>query len=366
MGFALLWAVLAAVGLIGIWQRLTQGHLPAGYGSYAPWGLWIAIYFHGVGIAGGVFAIGALGHLLDWPGFTSRRVLRSIIILSFAAFTPAFLGVWLDLGHPERAAAIMLRPNFGSMMAFNAWMYNAFMAVAGLILLLSYRQDNGWLKPLLVLAGLLSLMFPSQSGAFFGVVETKPFWNSALLPMLFLTGALTSGSALLLVVRRLMGDDGAGIDRLRVIVGLGLAAYTVFEFAEFSIALWNPHVHAPEIELILWGPYWWVFWIVHLACGMVLPGLLLITGSRRCWWWGALLVAICFISSRLNVLIPGQATGDLLGLQGAFQHPRLSFIYHATAMEYLVGLFLVALGMAVFWAGLRIERLLAARCGANA
>ena len=162
------WGILLAVGLVGIWQRATAGHLPAGYGSYAPWGLWIAIYFHGVGIAGGAFAIGVLGFLRDWPGFTSRKALRTTIILSFAAMVPGFLGVWLDLGHPERAASIFLRPNFNSMMAFNAWMYNAFLLLAAVCWFLSYRRDAGWLKPLLCLGVLLALMFPSQSGAFFG------------------------------------------------------------------------------------------------------------------------------------------------------------------------------------------------------
>lgn len=362
-----LWLVLLAVGCIGLWQRATQGHLPAGYGSYAPWGLWIAIYFHGVGIAGGAFAIGALGYICDWPGFRCRTALRTTILLSFAAFIPAFLGVWLDLGHPERAADIMLRPNFGSMMAFNAWMYNGFMVVAAAAFLLSYAKASSWLKPLLCLAGVLALMFPSQSGAFFGVVDAKPFWNSALMPMIFLTSAITAGAAMLLTVRGLVkpGEDDEAAPRLRAVVLAGIAAYAVFEFAEFSIALWNPTGHAPEVELILWGPYWWVFWLVHLAVGMALPALLLASASRPLWWLGSLLVAVCFISARLNVLVPGQATGDLLGLQEAFQHERLTYVYQATAMEYLVGLFLVALGMAVFWAGLRIERLIAARSGAN-
>lgn len=363
-----LWGILLGLGCIGMWLRITQGHLPAGYGSYAPWGLWIAIYFHGVGIAGGAFALGALGYILDWPGFTDKRALRTTIILSFAAFMPAFLGVWLDLGHPERAASIMLSPNFTSMMAFNAWMYNGFMVVAGGAFLLSYATASSWLKPLLCLAGVLSLMFPSQSGAFFGVVDAKPFWNSALMPMLFLTGAITAGAAMLLAVRGLVrgGGEDLAITRLRTVVLAGIAAYAVFEFAEFSIALWNPTVHAPEVELIMWGPFWWVFWIVHLAIGMALPTVLLLTRSRQAWWWGALLVSICFISSRLNVLVPGQATGDLLGLQSAFQHERLTFVYQATAMEYLVGLFLVALGMGVFWIGQRIDSILAAKAGTNA
>lgn len=361
-----IWGVgilLFALGAIGLWQRATTGHDGAGYGSYAPWGLWIALYFHGVGLAGGAFVAGTLGYVLRWRGFDTASALRIAILLAFAAFLPALFAVWLDLGHPERAANVMLRPNFTSMLAFNAWMYNGFLGLAAIAFALTWRPGSEWLKPVLVAAAILGVMLPSQSGAFFGVVDAKPFWNTALMPILFLAGSLTAGAALLLAVRVLVpsaADEGA-VERLRTLVLSGLGLYLLLEFAELSIALWSPAGHAAEVELILWGPYWWVFWAVHLLAGIVVPSFLLAQRSRAGWWIAAALVAVCFVSSRLNVLVPGQATADLLGLQGAFQHPRLSYVYQATLMEYLVGLFLVAAGMAVFWAGRRLEELLSRR-----
>lgn len=361
----LLWiAWIAALGLgaVGIFQRMTQGHLPAGYGSYVPWGLWVAIYFHGVGIAGGAFVLGAGGFVLDLPGFRHPATLRTVIVLAVAAIIPAFMGVWLDLGHMERAFYIFLSPNFTSMMAFNAWMYNAFIIIAAACWLLSLKARSDWLKPLLCLAIMFSVLFPSQSGAFFGVVEAKGFWHSALLPMLFLASAITAGAATLLLVRSILGpmhEDPSShawaLGRLRLVTLIGLIVYFVFEFAEFSIALWNPNVHAPAIELILWGPYWWVFWIIHLLLGGVAPLAILMSRRPGAWAIAAFLVAATFISARLNVLVPGQAVGELDGLQDAFHHDRLKYIYHATVMEYFVGLFLLAVGMAAFFLGQKIN-----------
>jgi protein NrfD len=362
-----LWLIVLALGLIGVYQRFTQGHLPAGYGSYVPWGLWVALYFHGVGIAGGAFVIGAGGYILDIPGFRNRRVLRTVIVLSIAAIVPAFLGVWFDLGHLARAHRIFTAPAFTSMMAFNAWMYNIFMICAGFAWLLSFRKDSGWLKPVLCLALVFSVLFPSQSGAFFGVVDAKTYWHSALLPMIFLTSAITAGSATLLLIRILTrsneddSDHEAAIRRLRLITLLGLCIYFVFEFAEFSIALWNPVSHAPAIELMLWGPYWWVFWIVHLALGGIVALILLSFNRPYLWMAAALIIAVTFVSTRLNVLVPGQAVGEIVGLQEAFHHERLTYIYHATAMEYLVGLFLLAVGMATFYIGQKVSRIIEAR-----
>jgi molybdopterin-containing oxidoreductase family membrane subunit len=361
----LVWLVSLILGTWGVYQRIAQGHLPAGYGSYVPWGLWVALYFHGVGIAGGAFVIGALGFILDWPGFTKPAVLRAVIVLSAAAILPAFAGVWFDLGHMERSANIFLSPSFTSMMAFNAWMYSVFMVVAAICWLLSYRRQSAWLKPWLCLGMLFSILFPSQSGAFFGVVDARPFWHSALLPILFLTSAVTAGAATLLVVRAIVAEPGDGenslaaVARLRVLTLIGIVAYFVFEFAEFSIALWNPLSHSPALELILWGPYWWVFWIVHLLLGGLIPLALLATRRPDAWLLAGVLVAVAFISARLNVLVPGQAVGEIQGLQQAFQHERLKYIYNATPMEYLVGLLLLAIGITVFYVGQRLSRALA-------
>ena len=111
---------------MGVVQRLLHGHLPTGYGSYVPWGLWIGLYFLGVGISGGSFVIGSVGYLFGVNGFSKPEELRMAIVLSVAAILPAFIGVTLDLGHPERLFYILMYPTFTSMMAFNAWMYNVF------------------------------------------------------------------------------------------------------------------------------------------------------------------------------------------------------------------------------------------------
>ena len=76
----------------------------------------------------------------------------------------------------------------------------ALAAVAVVAWLLSYRAGSTWLRPVLCLGIFFAVLFPSQSGAFFGVVDAKLYWHSALLPILFLTSAVTAGAAMLLLV----------------------------------------------------------------------------------------------------------------------------------------------------------------------
>ena len=155
----LVWILFLIAGIVGVVLRMTHGHNAAGYGSYVPWGLWIGVYFLGVGISGGSFILGGLGYLFGVEGFSKPSDLRCAIVLSLAALLPAFLGVWLDLGRMDRLMNIIINPSFTSMMAFNAWMYNIFMVVAVLCWLLSFKQTTSWLKPLLTLGMFFSFVF---------------------------------------------------------------------------------------------------------------------------------------------------------------------------------------------------------------
>jgi protein NrfD len=360
-----LWVVFLAslaLGSVGMAMRLLGGHLPAGYGSYVPWGLWVAIYTHGVGIAAGAFAVSTVGFLLRVEGFRTPRSLRLACVLVVAAFGPSLLIVGLDLGRMERAWRVLVTPSFTSMMAFNTWTYLALLAVCGAVWYLSYRPDRGWLRPLLVVGALLSIMIPIPSGVFFAVAQTNPYWHTALLPVLVFVSAMTAGAATLLLVRAIVADvEGPDLRRdalaalrlLRILVLVGIALYFVMELAEFWVAFWD--AGSPELSLVLTGPYWWVFWIVHVGLGGILPLGLLASRRPRAWVVAGALVAFAFVSSRLNVLIPGQAVSELEGLQEAFVHPRLDHLYQATPMEYLVGLFILALGMAIMYVGLRLS-----------
>jgi len=367
IGLWSIFAISAVIGTYGLFLRLTQGHLPTGYGSYVPWGLWIAIYFHGVGIAAGAFAVTALGYLLRIPGFRDIRAVRLTTVLVAATIGPALLAVGLDLGKMTRAWRIILAPAFTSMMAFNSWLYIALLIVCAVAWWLSFRPDRGWLRPVLALGLLIAIAVPSQSGAFFGVVDSKPYWHSALLPILLLVSAMAAGSASLLLVRAVIAKFAGptsprgvreplpAIKALRWVVLSSVLVYFFLEFAEFSVVLWNPQASAPEISLILTGPYWWVFWLVHVLLGGVIPLVLLVLKRPGAWVLAAGLVATTFISTRLNVLIPGQSISEIKGLQEAFSHPRLDYVYNATPMEYMVALFFLALGMAVLYLGWRLS-----------
>ena len=353
------WLVFVLLGMVGVVFRFATGEKLTGYGSYVPWGLWVALYFHGIGIGGGIFFVGVVGSLLGVRDF--RRRLPEIIMLSVIGMICGLFAIWVDLGHPFRMWKVFLQPSLSSMLAFNAWSYMLFFVVAGSALVLTFRRTSddemrdpsGWLIPLLLMGGVLSVALPSQSGAFFGVVDAKTFWHSPLMPFLFFLSSAVSGAAMLLAAFTFLEENpeqasGQPFRFLRVIVIIGTAMYMVAEFAEISLSYWSTHSHHRRVfDLILFGPFWWVFWIVHVGGTVLYLWLLFKRESLPHIGAGGLLAAFVFLTSRLNILIPAQTLPNLEGLRDAFQDDRLQFHYVASVNEYLVAFFIGALGFAL-------------------
>ena len=127
----------------------------------------------------------------------------------------------------------------------------------------------------------------------------------------------------------------------------------VLEWAEFSIPAWYQIGSAYElIKYVLFGPYWYVFWVVHLLLGVVMP-VLLLAKPRSPVHTGvaAALVAATFFAVRLNLVIPGLITPELRGLEQAYSDPignRLTFSYLPTWFEWQVLLGAIAFGVALW------------------
>ena len=131
----------------------------------------------------------------------------------------------------------------------------------------------------------------------------------------------------------------------------------ILEWAEFSINLYaSIPAHAEAFRLILFGPYWWAFWFVHLGMGVLIPALILLIRGRNTLWVGSagFLIAVTFITVRLNIVLPGLAVPQFEGLERAYESSRLSLTYFPSGMEWLVGLFVVAFGVGLFYAGYKL------------
>lgn len=401
---AAIWTVAFGIGLAGVITRLLTGHEYANYTSSIPWGLWVASYIYFVGLSAGAFLISALVYVFGMKRL--EPIGKLALFTALIALISALLTIWMDLGHEWRFSRVFTSGNPGSMMAWMVWLYTAYAVILVAELYLAIRGDlverasenslrgriaslllgrfggafgsrssasaasdydrTGDMRKLRVLATLgvpLAVAFHGGVGALFGVIGAREYWNASIFPVLFITGALVSGGGLLTAVvaffwpRRGSAEHREIVELLsKLTLGL-LAVYLVMVWAEFSITLYAgiPSGADPFREVIS-GPYPWVFWVFQIGLGAVVPLVLLLAKPRSVPLVGiaSFLIAACFLATRLNVVIPGLIEPQLKGLDTAYVESRLSYDYFPSLMEWSVLLFVITLGIGLFYAGFNL------------
>jgi molybdopterin-containing oxidoreductase family membrane subunit len=353
----ILTVVCLAAGAYGLYLRFTKGYAAANYGSYVPWGLWIAAYVALIGASAGAFGFAAVV-------FTIRKteyygLARLAMLVALGAFAAGMTNVWLDLGHPFRFWKLLVETSWTSIMGWMSWFY----VIYGLILVVGLFLTRNGVIPKFIerfswLAFLFAIAFAGAEGALFGVVGARALWESGLTPILFLVEAALFGVGLVVAAAAIFGKlNTAAARTLGVLMLILLAGLIVLEWAEYSTGLYaSVPAKSSAIMTILIGPYWWVFWGLHLGIGVVLPGLLLLFGRGNVLLTGLAggLIAAMGLATKLNLVLPALAQGELEGLVHAFTGPGLAFTYFPSKMEWLVWLGTLGLGGLIVLTGFRL------------
>lgn len=364
--FWVLGVILLVFGAAGMWQRLNEGLAPTNLTSYVPWGLWVGFYDYLVWMeVGSLIIFTSLVYIVG-----EKRLTRVKPIVLFTGFTVVIMGlliVLLDLGHPERFWHVILYPDFGSMITWMVWLHTTYLLVlvAKLALVLwGGARGERILKYLAYLSLPVGLALIIVSGSIFGVVAARPLWNTASLPLMFLVSALAAGSSLLLLIVVVFWRDKTGEDyraivkRLALLTGIllitGVFAAGVIAFTILYKSSGSP-ARVEAINLILTGPYWWSFWIVHILLGVLIPLAILFTvpGRPRLVGVAAFLSSATFVAVTLNIVIPVLVTPELQGLATAFVDPKLDPNYAPNLMEWMVIAFVFGIGGVIYGLGLR-------------
>ncbi|SMB99317.1 prokaryotic molybdopterin-containing oxidoreductase family, membrane subunit [Thermanaeromonas toyohensis ToBE] len=354
--------VALILGGIGVYQRLSLGHGVAAYSSSIPWGLWVSVYIFFIGLSAGAFLFSTLVYVFQIKEIEPLG--RLSLLTALATLIAALITIWLDLGHMERFWRVFVSPNFRSAMAWMVWLYTAYFLLLLLELWGALRTDgvgNTLMLKILGVIGIpLAIAFHGGVGTLFAVVEAKPYWNTPLFPLLFLVSALSSGSAFLTLVTCLLWPDKsseefkAAIKFLsKAVVGL-LALDLLFELAEVMVGTYSTSPeHFLPYKFILAGQNWWIFWVVHLLFGALIPIVLLTLpkASVNSITWATFLISLGFLAVRYNIVIPGLIVPPLPGLPSAYMEARLQYSYTPTLNEWLVTLFTLALASAILLLG---------------
>jgi len=348
------------IGLWGFYDRLATGHENAAYGSYVVWGLWVAMYLFFAGCAAGGFMIATLEYLFNIQIFKGTgKIALWAALVSLGA---ALLSIWLDLGHMERVWKVYLQGNPSSVMFQMVWGYT----LLGLILLVSLilairKPESQWLKIGMGIGLGVSLFVSGAVGALLGVNAARPFWHIGLFPVQFPVFSLASGVAMLLTILGLFGpkQDPNRPQQLWVLSIASVVLLIVklyFMWADYSQSVYGGvSMNVAAVNQVLYGRYWWAFWILQILVGSFIPLIVLTQPklAKHNGWagWMGLLMLVGYAVARGLIIFPGLTVPELQQLTAAFSGPHLSFDYFPSLMEWAVTLGTIGLAILGFLLG---------------
>mgnify|MGYP002512024053 CR=1 FL=1 len=240
--------------------------------TYEPiWGSIIAWYLFLAGLGAGAFATSAF---LSWrhPEAVAMRKMGHLIAPIAVAVGLVLLMVDAEAGLHNPMRFMLLLGNFGSVMTWGVVFLSVFMviAVAALVLDILKRPVPGWLENV---GAVLALCVAVYTGCLLGVCKTFPLWNNALLPILFLVSAMSTGMAAVLCVAIFRHPEE--FNRVGVfkkfhfclpIIELVLVASLLFVTASnASPAGWE------SVMNLVGGDCALAFWFLFILVGLVLP-----------------------------------------------------------------------------------------------
>jgi len=325
------------------------------------WSLLIVLYPYITGLVAGAFILASLERVFNVREVQPTYRLALLTALAFLLVAP--LPLLAHLGHPGRSFEIFLTPNVRSAMAMFGFIYAWYLMVVLLLeIWFDYRQDlvewstkakglTRWFYRLMTLGATdvspRALRFDATAGriitivgipsAFllhgyvgfiFGSVKANPWWNSVLIPVVFLFSAIVSGIAAVLLIYvascriRRVQVDMLCLDKLGSFLFYALTVDFSLEMLDFIHRLYAAEESIKILSAMVTSRLFISLVVLQVLLGTLLPLLVLAVISpaferraivpvppawrRRIFVVAALLVQVGIFCTRWNVVIGGQ------------------------------------------------------------
>jgi len=266
-------AVLTAIALVGLnaWgHQLLHGMQVTALSDHVSWGLYIANFTFGVGLAAGAVMMVIPAYLYDDHDMHDVVIIGEI--LAIAAIVMSTLSVVVDLGRPDRFWHMI--PGLGkfnwpiSMLTWDVIVLNGYllinMHVVGYLLYTRYRglQPNPkWYVPFVFLSIFWAISIHTVTAFLYCGLGGRPFWNTALLAPRFLASEFVSGPAFILLVMRVVrvGSDlpmQPGPARLLVqIIRVAAVVNLLMLFSELFTLFYAGGAHLASAKYLFFGDH---------------------------------------------------------------------------------------------------------------
>ncbi|WP_251178100.1 NrfD/PsrC family molybdoenzyme membrane anchor subunit [Adlercreutzia agrestimuris] len=246
--------------------------------TYEPiWGSIIAWYLFLAGLGGGAFVTSV------FIRFRHPECKKLIFVGHIIAPVVVIIGLCLLMAdayagftHPLRFA--LLLTNFGSVMTWGVVFLAVFVVVALIVLIMDFmhKESPKWLDIIGMIMGICVAVY---TGCLLGVCQGFPLWNNAILPILFLVSAMSTGMAAVLLAGVFVApaEFNAVVSLKKFHFWLPVVEI-VLVMALLFITAANPSQAGWDSVMTLLSGSWAIaFWVLFIAIGLVIPIAL------ECW-----------------------------------------------------------------------------------
>ena len=318
------------------------------------WSVLIVLYPYITGLVAGAFILASLVRVFNVRAVAPTYRLALLTALSFLIVAP--LPLQLHLGHPERSPEMYFTPHSTSAMAMFGFVYLWYlMAVLVFEIWLDYRQDIvlfsrsttglkrllykvmtlgsdnisprslaidhkvGWIVTIIGIPS--AFILHGYVGFIFGSIKANPWWNSPLMPVVFIFSAMVSGIAavmLLYVVTtkyRKLPIDMACVDTIAMYLFYIFIIDFSLEMLDLIHRIYEADESFRSLDFMVHTKLYFSHIVLQLLVGTLTPIILLgITQvtklpaiiRQRMYIVAGCLVQIGIFSMRWNVVIGGQ------------------------------------------------------------
>jgi molybdopterin-containing oxidoreductase family membrane subunit len=373
---AIIVAAVVAVAGIALWMfQLSAGMVNTNMRDFDAWGIYIIMFMLFVGLSAGGLIISSVPRVFGIPGFGG---ISKIAIWTSICCTVLAMGfIIVDLGGPLRIWHLVAYANFSSPLMWDVVVLSLYLIVSIIYLWATVRAEKGTgssvaLRVLSALALVAAIMVHTVTAWIFGLQIAHEFWYTALLGPWFVSSALLSGLALVLVVVLALRKaayieiDGEPVTKMAKLLGV-FTAVDLYFFACDLLTAGFPGAEGGEVVTMLTtgplAPFFWsevVFGIMTMCIGFVpslrKPSLIVLT---------SVLSILAILCKRIQLLIGGfqianidYASADagpaLSGAGESLASLGGSLVYVPSPLELGVVVGVLALGACILLVGLRV------------
>ncbi len=208
--------LLTAIGLVGLdayGTQLNEGMVITNMSDHVSWGLYIANFTFGVGLAAGAVLMVIPAYLYGDHDMHDVVIIGELVAIVSIAMCLMFVTV--DLGSPQNFWHLI--PGIGkfnwpiSMLSWDIIVLNGYLFinlhVTGYLVYMRYRglkPNPKWYVPFVMLSIAWAISIHTVTAFLYSGLGGRPFWNTAILAPRFIISAFVSGPAFIIILLHLM------------------------------------------------------------------------------------------------------------------------------------------------------------------